>query len=113
MTAPSRSRFTTTAFVLQLVAATLYCFGAVAMKRSDGLTRLWPSLLLLAFFCAGAALHALAMKHTEMGVTYIVVLGLEVVLSFGLSMAIFGEAITASKVAAIVLIVAGIVLIQR
>lgn len=83
------------------------------MKRSEGLTKLWPTVLLMLCFCSGAALHALAMKHTEMGITYIVVLGLEVVLSFWLSVAIFGEAVYGTKILAIALIACGIYLLNR
>jgi len=83
------------------------------MKQSDGLTRLYPSLIVFLLFCAGAACQAIAMRRNEMGTIYILVLGLEAVAAFALSIFLAGEKPTTAKIAALLLIVAGIILLKR
>lgn len=96
-----------------ILAAMAFATGGVAMKYSDGLTRLWPSLMVFVLFSAGAALQALAMRHAPMGTTYVVVLGLEAVLASALGAWLFAEALTAPRLLAIALIVTGIVILKR
>ena len=83
------------------------------MKYSQGLTRLNPTIGVFAFFCAGAAFQTLAMRRAEMGVIYLFVLGLEAVVAFGLSIFVIDERVTIGKIAALVLIVSGIALLDR
>lgn len=83
------------------------------MKYSEGLTRPAPSLLMAVLFLAGASLQALAMRREDMSVAYIFVLGLESMLAFAFGALIFGEAVTWSRIAAVALITAGIVLLHR
>ncbi len=100
-------------FVLSLVASVLFACGGLCMKYSQGLTRLDASMGVFGFFCIGAALQAVAMRRAEMGVIYLLVLGLEAVAAFGISIFVLGERVTASKLAALFLIVFGIVLLNR
>ena len=83
------------------------------MKTSAGLTRVWPSLLMSLFFLAGAALQALAMRNEDMSVAYISVLGVETLLAFAFGALVFGEAISAARLCAVVLISTGVVLLRR
>ncbi|MFL6415970.1 MAG: SMR family transporter [Bryobacteraceae bacterium] len=100
-------------FLLLVFAALLFAFGGLAMKTSAGLTRLGPSLVVFALFCAGAACQAVGMRRAEMGVTYILVLGLEALSAFALSWLVLGERVTISKTGALLLIVGGIALLNR
>jgi multidrug transporter EmrE-like cation transporter len=95
-----------------LAASVAFTAGGVCMKYSNGLTRLWPSVLLFALFCAGAAAQPLAMRHSEMSTTYIFVLGLESVLAFALGAAVFSEPVTPVRILAVALVTAGIVLLR-
>lgn len=83
------------------------------MKASAGLTRMAPSAAVFILFCAGAACQALGMRRMEMGIAYILVLGLEAVAAFALSFLVLGERVTISKVGALLLIVGGIALLER
>lgn len=94
-------------------AALAFASGGVAMKFSVGLTRPWPSVLVFGLFCAGAGMQSLAMRSSEMGTTYLAVLGLEAVLAFGLGIWVFSESVTTARVAAVVLILSGILLLKR
>jgi quaternary ammonium compound-resistance protein SugE len=102
---------------MQLLELTLasVCFaaGGVFMKWSEGATRPWPSAAFFGLFLAGAALQAIAMRETGLGVAYIFVLGLEALLAFVFSAFLFQERWPASRVVAVVLIVAGIALLRR
>jgi multidrug transporter EmrE-like cation transporter len=95
--------------MLLAIASALYAVGGLFMKQSDGVTRLVPTLIFLALFVAGATLQAAGMKRADMGVSYVLVLGMEAVAAVVLSVAVLGESYSASRAAAIVLVLAGIV----
>ena len=95
-----------------ILAALCFTFGGICMKMSAGLTRVWPSMLMALFFLMGAALQALAMRHEDMSVAYISVLGLEGLLAFACGALFFGEAISAVRLGAVALITTGVVLLN-
>lgn len=99
--------------LLVTCAALAFAVGGLAMKYSVGLTRLYPSLAVFVLFSLGAALQARAMAQTEMGVVYILVLGLEALAASLLSVFVLHERMTSLRAAAIVIIVLGIGLLQR
>jgi multidrug transporter EmrE-like cation transporter len=99
--------------VLLVGASFAFTLGGVCMKYSEGLTKNGPSILLFVLFSAGAAFQALAMKNSEMAITYIVVLGLESVLAFLLGVLVFHEGASADRIFAVCLVTAGIVLLNR
>jgi multidrug transporter EmrE-like cation transporter len=89
------------------LASLAFAVGGIFMKLSEGLTR-WPSsLAVFVLFITGAALNTLAMTRGDLGVVYVLVLGLEAVLAFGFGVAFFHEAVTPMRVLAVSLIVAG------
>jgi multidrug transporter EmrE-like cation transporter len=95
-----------------LAAAILFTAGGVAMKASAGMTRLTPTLLFFLFFAVGATFQALALRHAELGVAYVVVLGLEAVLAVALGILIFSEQLSALKCGGVFAVVLGIVLLH-
>jgi multidrug transporter EmrE-like cation transporter len=101
-------------YLLLLVAASLlFAFGGLFMKLSFGLTRLGPSALVFAFFCAGAACQAIAMRRADMGVAYVSVLGLEAVAAFAISVFALHESAAPLRIVAVLLIVSGMLLLER
>ena len=100
-------------FLLASLAALSFTVGGIFMKQSDGLKRLAPSLWLYLFFGAGASLQAIAMRKAELGVTYILVLGLESILAFAFGVLLFKEGFSALKLGGVALIVLGILLLHR
>jgi multidrug transporter EmrE-like cation transporter len=101
-------------YLLLLIAASiLFAVGGLFMKLSVGLTRFTPALLVFIFFGAGAACQAIAMKHADMGVAYVLVLGLEAVVAFAISVFALREAAPPARIVAVLLIVSGIVLLER
>ena len=98
--------------VLPVLAALAFTLGGVCMKAADGFRNAWPTAGYLLLFASGALLQSEAMRRSELGTTYILVLGLEAMLAFAFGMALFGESATLPKIAAVVLIVAGIALLR-
>jgi small multidrug resistance pump len=95
-----------------LSAAVSFAFGGVMMKYADGLRNLNPSILVFLLFVLGAALQIVAMRGTDLSVTYLVVLGLEAVLSFTLGLVIFKESVTLLKVVGALIVVLGIIVLR-
>jgi multidrug transporter EmrE-like cation transporter len=98
---------------LLILAALLFAFGGLCMKLSDGLTKPVYSISVFILFCVGAAIQAVAMKRADMGVVYIFVLGLEAIAAFLLSVVVAGERATPGRAGAVLLIVLGMVLLER
>ncbi len=93
---------------LLTLAALAYAVGGLFMKQSNGATVPYPTLVFLGLFAVGATLQARAMRGGEMGTVYVVVLGLEAVAAVVLSAAVLHEPYTPSRLAAMLVIVAGI-----
>lgn len=97
---------------MAVAAAGAFSLGGLLMRPSDGLRRVLPTLLLFALFTFGAGSMTLVVRRgADVGVAYLSVLGLEAVLTYALSAAVFGEAITARRVVAVVLVIGGTVLL--
>jgi multidrug transporter EmrE-like cation transporter len=97
---------------LTYLAALSYSIGGYFMKLSAGLTELRPTVLVFTFFAIGASLQTMAMRGQQMAVTYIVVLGFEAIAAFFLGVLFLNERSSATKLAGISLVVAGIVLLR-
>ncbi len=98
---------------LAVMAALSFTIGGVFMKHSAGLTRLAPSVLVYLFFAAGASLQTLAMHTTGLGMTYILVLGLEAALALAFGALFFYEGCSLRKLLGVAMVVAGIILLRQ
>lgn len=98
--------------LLLIVAAFSYSVGGYYMKLSDGLTKGGPTTLVLGLFCLGALLQTIAMRHAEMTITYIMVLGLEALASLLLGLLFLGEGITLMKLIGLLLVGIGVVVLR-
>jgi multidrug transporter EmrE-like cation transporter len=100
--------------LIQLVlASAAYAVGGLFMKQSAGLSHPRPTIAFLALFAGGATLQAAGMKSADLGVSYIFVLGVEALMTVLLSMFYLRETYTPSRIAAIALVVVGIVWLRR
>ena len=97
---------------LYSLAAVMYVTGGVLMKYSQGLTHVVPAFGLTALFGAGALIQARAMRHEELGTSYIVVLGLEALLAMTYGALFFGEQISPRAAGGIALVLIGIVILR-
>ena len=95
---------------IYLIVAGLFEVGwAVGLKYTEGFTRLWPSVLTGLSMIISLGLLGLALKTLPVGTGYAVWTGVGTVGTALLGIALFGEPATAARLAAIGLIVAGIV----
>lgn len=100
------------AWVLLAVAGVLEVVWAYFMKVSDGFTKLTPSILTIIFMIASFALLSYAMKTLPLGTAYTVWIGIGAIGSFAVGIFFLGEAASAMRMLAAVLIISGLILMK-
>jgi quaternary ammonium compound-resistance protein SugE len=95
-----------------LVAGLLEIVWAYSMKLSDGFSRPGYSAITIVAMVLSFGLLALAMKSLPLGTAYTVWTGIGAVGAFILGIVWLGEAVTAARVGAAMLIIAGLVLMK-
>jgi multidrug transporter EmrE-like cation transporter len=96
-----------------LFAATAFALGGLFMKLSAGLTHGGATAAFVALFVTGAIVQALGMQRADLGPSYIFVLGVEALLTVLLSAFYLHESYSASRLAAILLVVIGIAWLRQ
>jgi len=96
-------------WVLLIVAIMLEVSGTVAMKLSDGFTKLIPIMAMLVFYAMGLSLLALTLRVIDLSIAYAVWSGLGTVLITIIGIVWFKEPATVIKIVSIILIVVGVV----
>jgi small multidrug resistance pump len=97
---------------LTCLAALSFSIGGYFMKASAGLTEFRPTMLVFAFFIAGASLQTIAMRGQQMVITYVVVLGLEAISAYSLGVFFLKEGSSLARITGVVLVVVGIVVLR-
>jgi small multidrug resistance pump len=100
-----------------VVVAYVFLLGAIAaevvatslMKSTQGFTRLWPTVMVLAGYAISFVLLAQAVKGVQVSVAYALWSALGTAAIVAIGAAFLGEPITVVKVAGISLIIAGVV----
>ncbi len=105
----SCERVTVMSWFYLVVAIVFEIVGTSAMKMSDGMTRLWPALVVVACYGAAFTLLAQALKTIEVGIAYAIWSAAGTAAIAAIGVFVFGESLSALKVAGIALIVAGVV----
>ena len=100
------------AWVSLLLAGVFEIVWASAMKASDGFTRPWPVVLMVATMALSFALLAHAMRSLPLGTAYAVWTGIGALGSFAVGIVAMGEPATAMRLGAAGLILSGIVLMK-
>ena len=100
------------AYVFLVLAITLEVVGTSMLKATEGFSRLWPSLACLTAYGLSFVLLAQTVKTLPVGVIYAVWSGLGTAAIVAVSAMFLGESLTPSSVAGIVLIVAGVVVVN-
>ena len=95
------------AWVYLLVAGFLEIIWAFAMKQSDGLTRVLPTIITAVAMLGSVGLLALAMRSLPLGTAYLIWTGIGAVGAFVVGVVLLGEALTPQRVIAAMLIVSG------
>lgn len=96
---------------LALGASTCFVVGTLFMKPAAGLTRPGPTIAVFACFACGLVLDVLLVRvGGDLGGAALAILGTEAVLLIALAGWLYGEAITLRRVAALVLVMVGVLL---
>ena len=98
----------TTVWLMLLGAILLEVSGTTAMKLSNGLTKVVPSMMMLGFYGASFACLALTFKVIDVSLAYPVWAGLGTALIAIVGFVYFAEPISWLKVACIALIIVGV-----
>ncbi|MFN8577602.1 MAG: multidrug efflux SMR transporter [Candidatus Sericytochromatia bacterium] len=83
--------------------------GTIAMKLSEGFTKLTPSILLFIFYAISFAFVTISLKKIDMSITYAVWSGLGTAMITIIGIYYFKEPATIMKFASIGLIILGLI----
>ncbi len=95
-----------------LVAGVLEVLWAYTMKQSHGFTDLKYSSITLVAMVASFGLLSYAMRSLPLGTAYTIWTGIGAIGSFAVGVMVLGESMSAMRMTAAVLIVAGLVLMK-
>jgi small multidrug resistance pump/quaternary ammonium compound-resistance protein SugE len=93
--------------LMAIFAALAYTTGGVFMKLSAGFSQMLPTLVVYILFFVGATLQIHLTNNAHLGITYILVLGLESGCALLLSHIVFKEPYSISAIVGISLIIIG------
>ncbi|QTF94342.1 MAG: multidrug efflux SMR transporter [Halomonas sp. BM-2019] len=100
------------AFVYLAVAILAEVVATSALKATEGFTRLWPSLLVVAGYALAFYMLSLVLRTIPVGIAYALWAGLGIVLVALVGLLVYGQRPDLPAVIGIGLIVAGVVIIQ-
>jgi small multidrug resistance pump len=86
--------------------------GTTAMKYSEGFSRLWPSLITVAGYLIAFTLLAQTLKTLSVGTAYAIWAGAGTAAVAAIGMLFLGESAGLVKIAGIVLVIAGVVVLN-
>jgi quaternary ammonium compound-resistance protein SugE len=95
-------------WILLLVAGLLEVVWAIALKHTDGFTRLWPTALACSTALVSFVLLSLAIRDLPVGTAYAVWVGIGTVGVASIGIVSFGESPTPARLVFIVFIAVGI-----
>ena len=97
------------AWLLLVSAGLLEIVWAVALKKADGLTRLWPSVVGLTAMIASGALLTLTLRVLPVGTAYVSWVGIGALGVAVAGMLAFDESTSPARITCLVMIVAGVI----
>ncbi|MDX3688474.1 MULTISPECIES: DMT family transporter [unclassified Streptomyces] len=86
--------------------------GTTAMKYSEGFTRLWPSLITVVGYVLAFALLAQTLKTLSIGTAYAIWAGAGTAAVAAIGILWMGESASLAKLAGIILVIAGVVVLN-
>ena len=97
------------AWVLLAVAGLLEIGWAIGLKYTAGFTRLWPTVGTVAAMVLSLSMLGIAINSLPVGTAYAIWTGIGTIGTALLGLVLFGEPVTAARLACIGMIAAGIV----
>ena len=99
--------------ILAIIAALSFTIGGIFMKTSQGLSQIVPTVLIYLCFGLGATLQTLVMQNSgEMGITYVLILGLEAILAVVFGILFFQEGSSPLKLVGIAFVTIGVAFLR-
>ncbi|MCK1796495.1 multidrug efflux SMR transporter [Streptomyces sp. XM4193] len=86
--------------------------ATTSMKYSDGFTRLWPSLGTAVGYLIAFYLLSLTLREMSVGTAYAIWAGAGTAAVALIGMVFIGESVSAAKVAGVLLVIAGVVVLN-
>jgi small multidrug resistance pump len=103
---------TTIAWIFLICSIATEVFGMIALKYSNGFSKLLPTSLAIVSILTSLWLMSLSLKQLEMGMTYAIWAASSTAIIALIGFAFYAETITSLKLTGIVLIVVGVVLLN-
>lgn len=100
------------AWIMLIAAGIFEIVWAFSMKQSSGFTKLFPSLVTVAGMAVSFFLLAASMRTLPLGTAYTIWTGIGAIGAFVVGIAFLGEPVSAMRIVAAVLIVAGLVFMK-
>ncbi|MBB4005161.1 DMT family transporter [Aurantimonas endophytica] len=100
------------AWIFLFAAGVLEVVWAYFMKRSEGFTLLWPTIITLVVMAGSFALLSVSMKTLPLGTAYTIWTGIGAVGAFMVGIVVLGESVTPMRLVAAALILAGLVMMK-
>lgn len=97
------------AWIVLVVSGVFEAVWATALGKSDGLTKITPTIVFFIALVASMAGLAYAMRTLPTGTAYVVWVGVGAVLTVGYAMSTGNESISLLKIFLLLVIVAGII----
>jgi small multidrug resistance pump len=99
-------------WVFLSVAIVSEVIATSALKASEGFSRLWPSLIVAAGYISAFYFLSLTLKTIPVGVAYAIWSGVGVALIALIAWVFFGQALDTPAIIGLLLIVAGVVVLN-
>ncbi|WP_319471354.1 multidrug efflux SMR transporter [uncultured Pseudodesulfovibrio sp.] len=96
-------------WVLLYSAIVLEIGGTMAIKYSEGFSKLFPSACVIGLYCTSFYAMSLAVRKIELGVAYAIWSGVGIVLTSALGVILFHEDINLKKIVSITIIMIGVI----
>lgn len=100
------------AWVYLFAAGLLEVVWAYSMKQSEGFSRIGPSAITVVAMIASVGLLALAMRTLPLGTSYVIWTGIGAVGTFAVGIAVLGEGVSITRVAAAGFIILGLIMMK-
>ena len=99
-------------YVYMSIAIVAEVIATTALKSSEGFTRLWPTVVVFIGYSLAFYMLSRTLETLSMGITYAIWSGVGIVFITAAGWALHDQAVDAAAILGMVLIVAGVVVIQ-
>ncbi|MDJ0345464.1 multidrug efflux SMR transporter [Streptomyces sp. H10-C2] len=86
--------------------------GTTAMKYSEGFSKFWPSTITIVGYVIAFTLLAQTLKTIEVGTAYAIWAGVGTATIAAIGMVFLGEAANAAKILGVLLVIAGVIVLN-